>query len=350
MCRVISPGRPSYEYKTCSVRTFPACDVRRTPGGNVRPGELRHPCQRRRRRLDYIQNLINSNSLPNFKRFQTQGAWTNNARCDYDVSVTLPNHTTQVTGRGVMGTTGHNWTSNSDPAVGQTIQSNKGSYVAGVFDVAHDNGLRTAMYATKTKFSLFDTSYNATNGHHGINNGRDKLDTYVYNGSSSALTSSVVSAMNSNPYNYTFVHYTDPDSAGHGYGWGSTNYNNSLVAVDGYLGSLFNMVTSNPTLNGHTAIVLTADHGGSGYDHSNATLALDYTIPFYVWGPAWQPRADLYSPQPGHAARPADRPAELPGRGPADPQWRRGQPGVAVARPGSDPRFNDQLPAESGRP
>lgn len=251
----------------------------------------------------YIQNLINSNSLPNFKRFQTEGAWTNNARCDYDISVTLPNHATQVTGRGVYGVNnnGHMWTSNSDPAPGQTIQSNKGSYVAGVFDVAHDNGLRTAMYATKTKFSLFDASYNGTNGAPdttGADNGRDKIDTYTYDGNSSSLTSSVVAAMNSNPYNYTFVHYADPDTAGHASGWGSAAYNSSLTAVDGYLGSLFNLVTSNSTLKGHTLIVLTADHGGNGLDHSNAADPLDYTIPFYVWGAGVTAGADLYALNP----------------------------------------------------
>lgn len=252
----------------------------------------------------YIQNLVTAGSLPNFQRFQTQGAWTNNARNDYDYTVTLPNHTSMVTGRGVLGVSGngHMWTSNTDPAVGQTIQSNKGSYVAGIYDVAHDNGLRTAMYATKTKFSLFDTSYNATNGAldlTGTDNGRDKIDTYVYNSSSTSLLDSYTTAMNgATPYNFSFVHFTDPDTAGHASGWGSTAYNNSLIAVDGYVGQIFNMVTGNATLNGHTAIVLTADHGGYLNDHSDPTLALDYTIPLYVWGPGVTAGADLYSLNP----------------------------------------------------
>jgi len=57
-----------------------------------------------------------------------------------------------------------------------------------------------------------------------------------------------VAAINANPFNYAFVHYTDLDSAGHTYGWGSTTFNNSLTAVDGYLGSLFNLATTHPTL------------------------------------------------------------------------------------------------------
>jgi hypothetical protein len=236
--------------------------------------------------------------LPNFKRLETQGAYTFNARNDYDITVTLPNHTSMVTSRGVQGATGHNWTSNSDPAVGQTIQSNKGSYVASVFDVAHDNGLRTSVYATKTKFSLFASSYSATNGAAdvtGIDNGKNKLTTSYYNASSATMVSQFAADMTANPYNYSLVHFTDPDTAGHANGWGSTAYNNALIAVDGYLASIFNLVDNNATLKGKTAIILTADHGGSGTDHSDATLPLDYTIPLMVWGPGVTGGADLYA-------------------------------------------------------
>ncbi len=269
----------------------------------------------------YIQSQIDLGKLPNFKRFQTQGAWTNNARNDYDITVTLPNHVTMVTGRGIKGieSNGHMWTSNSDPssvatATDYSIQNNKGSYVYGVFDVAHDNGLHTALYATKTKFSLFEHSYNNGNGapdNTGTDNGRSKIDVYAYNSSSSTITGNLIDAMKADPFNYVLVHFTDCDTAGHATGWGSTAYNNALTAVDGYLGKIFDLATGTPALQGKTDIILTADHGGKGTDHSINTEFLNYTVPLYVWGPDAEAGTDLYAlntatrTNPGPTTRPA---------------------------------------------
>ncbi len=237
----------------------------------------------------YLQSLISGNQLPNFKRLQHDGVWTNNARCDPNYSVTLPNHVSIVTGRRVQGTTetGHGWTGNTDPNAGQTIHNNKPApfYAESVFDVAHDNGLRTGLFTTKTKLSLIDTSYNAANGAAdttGVDNGTDKIDTYVYNASTASVVSSFISTMNSNPLNYSLIHMVDPDGAG---SWGSTAYNNAVKAVDGYVGQIFGMIQNNATLRNKTSIILTADHGGQGNDHSVNTAYLNYTIPFYLWSP-----------------------------------------------------------------
>ncbi|MDD5110549.1 MAG: alkaline phosphatase family protein [Patescibacteria group bacterium] len=251
-------------------------------------------------RPDAVTNLGPSGA-PNFYRLMNEGAYTLNARNDYDITVTLPNHVSMVTSRPINGTSGHNWTSNSDPAVGQTIHSNKGGYVAGVFDVAHDNGLRTAMFASKTKFSLFDVSYNAVNGAPdatGADNGRDKIDVYVYNSNTANLTTRFISDMTALPYNYSFIHYTDADTVGHASGWNpavGSAYSNTIKTIDGYVGQLLQLISGNSTLNGNTTLVISADHGGTGTDHSNATLPEDYTIPMFVWGKNTGAAADLYA-------------------------------------------------------
>ncbi len=51
----------------------------------------------------YLAKMLDNNEVPNFKRLKVEGASTLNARTDYDITVTLPNHTTMITARGVKG-------------------------------------------------------------------------------------------------------------------------------------------------------------------------------------------------------------------------------------------------------
>ena len=247
---------------------------------------------------------LGPSNLPHFYRLRAEGVFTDNARSDFDYTVTLPDHATQLTGRGVLGPTGHNWTDNSDPAPGQTLASNKGSYVAGAFDVAHDNGLSTGEYASKSKFSLFAASWDAINGEPdviGPDNGRNKIDVYVNDSDTAELVNTLITDLSGQPFNYVFLPLADPDATGHGYGWDITpgsEYSDAVKAMDDRLGAIFDLIDGDPQFNGSTAIVLTADHGGTGTDHSDATLRENYTVPFYLWGPGIMAGVDLYALNP----------------------------------------------------
>ncbi len=269
-------------------------------------------------------------ALPNFHRLRRQGAGTDNARCDFDLSITLPNHTTQLTGRGVAGPAGHNWTVNVDPAPGQTLATNKGAYVVGVFEVAHDHGLRTAAYVSKSKFALFATSWDAVNGAPDTiapDNGRNKIDLFRYDTNTAALVAQLAADQRAQPAQYVFLHLTDLDSVGHSRGWDVTpgsDYSNALLRIDNELGVLFRLVDESPVLAGHTAILLTADHGGAEKNHGDPTLAVDYTVPFYVWGPGVTGGADLYALNPATRANPG---AGRPGYDAAPQPIRNGEAG-----------------------
>jgi len=265
-------------------------------------------------RADLLQGLMAGDpaGTSNFRRFVDEGATTFNARTDYSHTITLPNHTCMITGRPVLqpdgqpNTVHHGYISNIDPAPTETLH-NTGNlnipYKTSAFDVAHDHGLSTAHDASKTKFVLFDRSYDGTNGASdttGPDNGRDKIDAYVEISTGSPATAAnmnaaYVAAMGSNHFNYSFVHYVDPDAAGHTTGWGSSTWNNAVKNVNGYLGAVFNLVENDPLLDGHTVIILSTDHGGTGTDHQDATNVLNYRIPFFVWGADVEAGADLYA-------------------------------------------------------
>ncbi len=247
---------------------------------------------------------LGPNEVPNFYRMRSEGVFTDNARTDYWYTTTLPSHVCHLTGRPVLGGSGHAWTGNSTPPPGATLHLNKGSYVAGAYDVAHDNGLATGFYPGKSKLSLFDVSWDANNGAldiTGPDNGRDKIDTYYYSSNPSSLTSTFVTDMGTFEYNYSFLHLINPDSAGHSTGWNpsvGSPYSNSVKAVDGLLGSIFNLIDTDATFTDKTAVILTADHGGSGTGHGSASTREIYTIPFYAWGPGFAAGADLYRLNP----------------------------------------------------
>jgi hypothetical protein len=190
---------------------------------------------------------------------------------------------------------GHQWLVNSDPGE-RTLHSNRHDYVASTFDVAHDAGLRTGLFASKTKFVVYDQSYDERNGapdKTGEDNGRDKIDVYVKDSSPAVLADRLIAEMKSQPIHYAFVHFAAPDSAGHAKTWGSPEYNDSIKQVDAALGKLLAFVDSDERFKGESALILSADHGGTGLGHSFPTNPLNYTIPFYVWG-AGVAHGDLY--------------------------------------------------------
>jgi hypothetical protein len=262
-----------------------------------------------------LEALIDADTLgkfDNFKRLVDEGASTFNARSDYDYTETLPNHTSIATGRPVLKPASaatnvqHNYTSNGEPG-SNTVHNQHpdwpGVYVASVFDVAHDNGLSTALYASKSKFVLFDQSYDATNGAADAippDDGNDKIDVYVnkstgFPANASNLHADFLANMAASPTNYSWVNYRDPDSAGHASGWGSAVWVDAVRDVDGYLGDIFDLIATQPALTGKTAVIVVADHGGTGTGHGDASDPSNYTVPFFVWGPGVAAGADLYA-------------------------------------------------------
>lgn len=265
-------------------------------------------------------------SFTGFQRFVDEGSTTFNARTDVTNTFTLPNHTSMLTGRPVNQTgdnpiVHHGYTNNSTPKATDTLH-NAGNenldYVASTFDVAHDYGLNTAMYVSKPKFVIFEQSYNATDQTNGgrtdqfLENGdqgTDKIDQYLYldsNGTSTELVDRFVADMPDERFDYTFLHLSEPDVAGHRSGWRSDAWEQSVALVDQHLSRILEMVQQDETLRESTTIILTTDHGGLGLFHDDESNPNMYTIPFFVWGQGVAAGTDLYELNRGTRVRPLD--------------------------------------------
>ncbi len=267
-----------------------------------------------------LQSLMQTqpDRYANFWRFVNEGATTFNARTDYSNTFTLPNHTTMITGRPVSqpaddATLHHGYLNNSSPKPTDTLH-NAGNpaldYVASTFDQAHDHGRSTALYTGKDKFVIYEQSYNVTettnggrpdtylaDGDQGVNK-IDKYDFEVIKGTSTGIMETLVEDYQTAPFNYALLHFLEPDAAGHAFGWRSPEWNDIVNLVDQHLGQLFALVENQPQLMDRTAIILTADHGGSLLGHDAIDDPNIFRVPFFVWGPGVAAGSDLYELNP----------------------------------------------------
>ena len=186
-----------------------------------------------------------------------------------------------------------------------TTHRDHGAYLVSLFDIIHDYGLSTAFYSGWNGFNFFDRSWGPDYGRLdpiGRDNGRDKIDLYhlTTNDDLNTQTDRILADIQSAPFHYTFIHWHKTDGTGHGHGWTSQAYNQAVITVDEVLGQIIEIMESHPQLHDHSALVLTADHGGTGYGHGDASSSTNYTIPLYVWSPALDLPAgsDLYDLNP----------------------------------------------------
>src|SRR5262249_14743766 len=79
-----------------------------------------------------------------------------------------------------------------------------------------------------------------------------------------------------------FVHFSDPDEAGHASGWASEKYKHSVAQTDKCLGVILEALDKHG-LADSTLVILSADHGGHNHTPPGALL-IDREIPWIARG------------------------------------------------------------------
>jgi hypothetical protein len=225
---------------------------------------------------------------PTLHRLVRRGASTLNARTERELTRTLPNHTGMVTSRRIDADQGgHGVTWNDDRRTPRTVQEAAGHAVSSVFSEVHDAGGRTAVFAAKTKFSLFERSWG------------DAIDRITIIQGDRRLTRAAARDIRRHTRAFRLVHLAAADLAGHAHGFMSPPYLAAVRATDRRLGRIVAAIRDRRATQ-RTVLIVTADHGGRGVSHDDQSKLANFRVPFIVWGARVARGADLYALNPDY--------------------------------------------------
>ena len=196
-------------------------------------------------------------------------------------SITLPAHTSMLTGVR-MEKHGINWN--------DWVPTNPVVRVPTIFSVAKAAGFSTAMFVAKEKFRhllqpgtvdefCFDSATAQTVLKSDSGTGKMKLESNV---SAAAVAANAAAYIASHRPGVCFIHFADPDSVGHKFGWGSPEQVKTFAEVDAALGEIRQAIQQ-AGIAKHSVIIITADHGGHEKGHTE-NIPEDMEIPWVVWG------------------------------------------------------------------
>lgn len=192
-------------------------------------------------------------------RLYLQGASPHFART-IRKSATLPSHASMVSG---VDSTEHGLNFNAfKPDRGTILRPT-------IFSVAHAAGLPTLMFVGKTKLRHLL----ADRKHADFNMGGMRCD---------KLLDRALPQLREARRGIVFLHFADPDSAGHRTGWMTDEYFEAVARADDCLDRVIDTIADG----GHahrTLLLVTADHGGHNRSHGTR-LDVDQRIPWYAWG------------------------------------------------------------------
>ncbi len=212
-------------------------------------------------------------NTPTLHGLMRGGAFTTYAQT-VPVAITLPSHVSMLTGVSVER---HGINFNDERATTRPIYPNATT----IFEAAKKGGLTTALVSGKSKFVAL--------------NKPGSID-WLWAPESSKTTDADVSeyagkVLAEHRPDFMFVHFPGADTAGHASGWASPEQFDVIEKIDAALGKLLDEVKS-LGLADATAVIVSADHGGSGKTHG-ANDPRSLYIPWIASGPGIRRNFDL---------------------------------------------------------
>ena len=198
------------------------------------------------------------------QRLMREGSYTLAAKTIMP-SRTLPSHTSMLTGEEPE-EHGITWNRNHTDEHGHVA-------VPTVFAQAHARGLHAAAFFSKGKFHHLNAPNTLTHSVAPEGNG---------SWSARQTVEHVKTYLASARPNLMFVHFREPDHAGHRFSWMSWPYARAVRQADRAVAEVLESADE-AFGRGNYSVIVTSDHGGHGWDHGSSD-ARDVTIPWIAWG------------------------------------------------------------------
>ncbi|MEI6338503.1 MAG: alkaline phosphatase family protein [Verrucomicrobiota bacterium] len=233
---------------------------------------------------------IAKSEMPVLKRLAAEGACTWEANTIVP-SLTLPAHVSMLTGVGIQ----------KHQILWNEFDPEKGPLkVPTIFQIAKARGLVTAFFAGKNKFKTFQRS--------------DSFDAFFIPANPNSANIAAIFAKRVGPLkpSLCFIHFSDPDSAGHKFGVNSPEKLQAMAEADAALQVILDAIEA-AGLTKSSVIIVTADHGG--HDRTPAENAerqargepyqpgthgsaewSDVCIPWIAWGEGVKKNHRITSP------------------------------------------------------
>lgn len=209
--------------------------------------------------IDGLRPDVITPSMKSLHRLYLQGSSARVART-INKSATLPSHASMVSG---VDSDEHGLDFNAY----RPERGNIGKPT--MFSVAHQAGLPTFMFVGKAKLK------------HLLGKPSD-AQLKVAGGGCKRLLKDAVPQLQQQKSGLLFMHFADPDSAGHRNGWMSNQYVEAVHDADLCLEDVMQTIERSGRMD-RTLLVVTSDHGGHGRSHGTR-MEVDQRIPWYAWG------------------------------------------------------------------
>ncbi|MBK8915250.1 MAG: alkaline phosphatase family protein [Phycisphaerales bacterium] len=206
-------------------------------------------------------DVIHPEATPALAMLRDGGLWAAEALNDLP-SVTLPNHTSMLTG---LPTSVHGMIANTTVPGFVRFPT--------ILSTARAVGLKAGFFASKTKMRYLAPP--------------SDIDISLIESNLDVLVDGVTEALRTNAADLIFLHLREPDSTGHASGWLSSEYLDAVAWSDGQVARLVETLGDSLTrldADRPTYLLITADHGGVSLNHFE-NVPENRRIPWILAGP-----------------------------------------------------------------